>query len=87
MTENEINSFHNLDILENCGKKRSYKIAKELEKKHEVFILMPDIRVIDKRKVTNLKVLWLAFKRDFNIRKYFSYISKGIKFFEKNINK
>ena len=34
-------SFYNLDVLDNGGKIRSYNIAKELNKKHKVFFLMP----------------------------------------------
>lgn len=76
-------SFYNLDVLDNGGKIRSYNIAKELNKKHEVFLLMPNLKGIKSRRCINLSVLRLEVQKKNYIRKYISFISRGIKFFKK----
>ena len=74
-------SFLNLDILDNGGKIRSYNIAKELNETHEVFLLMPNIKGINPRKCINLNVLRLEDQKKDYLRKYISFILRGIKFF------
>lgn len=76
-------SFYNLDILDNGGKIRSYNIIKELNKEHKVFLLMPKFKGTESRKSLYLSVLRLAIPKKDYIRKYFTFISRGIKFFKK----
>ncbi len=76
-------SFYNLDILDNGGKIRSYNIISELKKKHKVFLLMPKFEGTKSRKSMHLSVLRLVIQKKEYIRKYISFISKGIKFFKK----
>ena len=76
-------SFYNLDILDNGGKIRSYNIIKELNKKHKTILLMPKFKGIKSRKLMNFIVFRVAIQKNDYIKKYISFISKGIKFFKR----